>query len=304
MMKMPRWQLLVVVLISSLLLGGCSLLDKKNVAGLQVITNEIPSTLFLDGQYLDKTPYINKTIKPGTYTLKIQPEDAELTPHETQVQLRKGLLTVVTWKPGDRPETSGGIIYEMEAVKTDKAELSFVTIPDNAIVRIDDGQQQFSPLVVTDIEPGHHQFQVSLPSYNTQKHTINAVKGHRISITVKLAKSVNTNNDIVVDPMATTSAQLNASLVGSTPSATRRATTSAQTNSTGPTVTIKPTNFFQNNEEVLRVRTTASVSGATVGFAPVGSSYAYLGETQAGWYKIQFNNQVGWVSGQFASLQE
>lgn len=160
----------LILLTSSVLFSACSNpLDRRNVGGLQVITQDVPSSLFLDGQYLDKTPYINKTIKPGTYTLKIEPDNTNLVAHEAVITVRKGLLTVVTWKPGARAETSGGVVYEMEPIAGGKTELSFTTIPDNAIIRIDEGEQKFSPLVVADLEPGHHQLEVSLPSYVTQK---------------------------------------------------------------------------------------------------------------------------------------
>ena len=295
---MNVWGKISILISSALILSGCSLIDRKNVAGLQVITNNTPSSLFLDGQYLDKTPYINKTIKPGEYTLKIQPDDQELIPHETQISLRRGTLTVMTWKPGDRSENSGGIIYEMEQIKSSQGELSFITIPNNSIVRFDQGEQQFSPLVLRNIEPGHHQFEISLPSYEKQQHTINVIKGYRVNITAKLAKSdppenngyFNNDSSPVEDSPEQTPAVPN----------DLESTTSSTTS--GQLVTIKPTGFFQNQVEVLKVRQEASSSASIIGHALVGNSYPYLNEALAGWLKIKFDNQSGWVSDQYAEL--
>ncbi len=285
---MNIWKKVLVLISSALFLSSCSILDRKNVAGLQVITNETSSSLFLDGQYLDKTPYINKTIKPGEYTLKIQPDNQELISHETQISLRKGTLTVITWKPGNKSENSGGIIYEMEKIKSTQGELSFITIPNNSIVRFNQKEQQFSPLILKNIEPGHHQFEISLPSYEKQQHTINVIKGYRVNITAKLAKSdppeekanyLNNNTPIKNDVESTQSASSSSQLV-----------------------TIKSTGFYQNETEVLKIRQEASPSATIVGHALVGQSYPYLNETLTGWFKIEFDNQIGWVSEEYTEL--
>ena len=285
---MGIWKKLVIIISSTFILSGCSILNNKNVAGLQVITNDTTSSLFLDGQYLDKTPYINKTIQPGEYTLKIQPDDQKLVPYETQISLQKNTLTVVTWKPGSRSENSGGIIYEMEEIKSSQGELSFITIPNNSIIKFDQREQQFSPLVLKNIEPGHHQFEISLPSYEKQQHTINIIKGYRVNVTAKLAKSD--------PPQERTESSNNSVSIKNDVESTQSASSSGQM------ITIKSTGFYQNETEVLKIRQEASPSATIVGHALVGQSYPYLNETLTGWFKIEFDNQIGWVSGEYTEL--
>lgn len=302
-----RWLItLVLILVAAVGLSGCSFLDRKTKAGLQVSTNDIPSTLFLDGQYLEKTPYIAKDIRPGTYTLRIQPDDANLVAHETTITLEKGLLSVVIWKPGTAPESSGGVMYEMTKLKNKRdTELSILTVPDNAIVKIDDQPTDFAPLLKTDLEAGQHEFEVSLPSYETQKHTINLVAGHKINVTVKLARNgggETTNLPPAASASASATPKPSSSPNPSPTSATTSAQTSRQIPVVGPKVVIKKTNYFDQGQEVLRVRGDASPGAAEVGFAPVGHEYTYLNETKNGWFKIQFESQVGWVSGQYATL--
>ncbi len=303
--------LAVVVVASSVLFAGCNPLTIKQKAGLQVITNDVPAVLFLDGQYLDRTPYIAKDIKPGTYTLRIEPEDTTLVPYETSITLRKGLLSVVLWRPGTRPELSGGVMYEMEKLPNSKeTELSLVTIPDRAIVRIDGENKGFSPTSARDITPGQHEFEVSLPSYETQKHTLNMVAGHHITVTVKLAKLANAALDkdpSMPDPNPTASpaATASSSATATTSGVVKGVSTSSGSRALeigGPRIKIESTNFFYNGQESLRVRATPANNGTELGFAPVGSEYPYLNEKQNGWFKIKFNSQEGWVSGQFAKL--
>lgn len=290
---------LVVMLVLSAALSGCTLLDKNNSAGLQIITGEVPSTVFLNGQYLEKTPLIQKDIQPGEYQVRIQPDNSELTAHETQVTLRKGLLTVVTWKPGLRPETSGGVIYEMEPLKNKKsAEVSFVTIPDGAIVSLNGHDKEFSPVIIPAVSPGPTEFEVTLPSFETQRHTLSVVQGYRMVVTVKLAK-LDEDQDAALtpSPSATSSASVSGQLAG--PSAAANAT---QSGATGSHLLILPTGYFREGTEVLRVRESASPAGKEVGFATVGHTYPYLGESQGNWFKLQLETAAGWVSADYVEL--
>jgi uncharacterized protein YgiM (DUF1202 family) len=310
----------LAIIVFSLVLSGCtSFFDKNNKSGLQVLTNDTGAAIFIDGQYLDKAPYINKELKPGQYLLKIQPDDSSLVPYETTINLRKGLLTVLTWKPGSSSELSGGVMYELEKLSSTKqTELSVISIPDGAVISIDGGEKEFSPVLKSDIQPGTHEITISLPSFEEQSHTVNIVQGHRLNILVTLAKNpVAVENETTVDatPAVTTSpsAQINNATNSAKTASASAVTTppkndlgniSLNTNAiTGPKVTITSTNFFQNNQEVLRVRDAIGVSGKELGFAPVGSSYAYLNETTTGWYKIEFNGQEGWVSSKYAKLE-
>jgi hypothetical protein len=299
---MKKAMLMAVGVLASLVFSACNPLDSKLKAGLQVITTDVPSSLFLNDQYLDKTPFIGKDLKPGQYKLRIQPEDPTLVPHETSISLKKGLLTVVTWKPGQLVETSGGVTYEMEPLQDRSAtELSFVTVPDNAIIKIDNQENIFSPVVETGIAAGQHEFEVSLPSYESQKHTINVVAGYRITITVKLAKNVTTDGTPILNSTATPNATPNPATSAAQPRLTPTPTPAPVI--TGPSVTIKPTNYLVNGKQVLRVRDTSNSSGKELGFANVGDSYSYLGVTQNGWYKISFNGAEGWVNATYATLK-
>lgn len=290
--------------------SACEILDSKTKAGLQVITNDIPVSLFLNDQYLDKSPYINKEIKPGKYAIKIVPENTELAPYETIIKLNKGLLTVVTWNPGKTPETSGGVVYEMEKLSNNKqSEISFITIPDNTIINFDNQEPQFAPLILQGLEPGHHEFEIKLPSYETQKHTINVIEGHRLIVSAKLAKNSGktpeTENSQEKTQVSSPGAQVIPEVTIATLTASEEAKTAAKVIKVeGSKVTILPTNYFQNGVEVLRVRESSGPSGKEIGLAPVKTEYQYLKETKDGWFKINFEGKEGWVSGTYAKLTE
>jgi uncharacterized protein YgiM (DUF1202 family) len=282
---------LVLVLFSGMLLGGCTL-RKEEKSGLQIITGEESASVFIDGSYLEKSPLIQKDLKPGEYLIRIQPDNPQLVSYETPVTLKPGLLTVLTWEPGQTSEVSGGVLYEMEKLnKNDKSEVTFISIPDGVIISMDGGDKQIAPLTLTEIEPGQHEFEATLPSYEVQKHTINVVAGYRMIITIKLAK-----NDVMPSPEPSPT-------VKPTPTDTDTPTTQDSQATDGEMVKISSTSFFQDGEEVLRVRDAAGGSGKELGFAKVGESYTYLSETKNGWYKIQFEEEEGWVSGKYSELE-
>lgn len=307
---MKRLLSLVLLVCSSLFLSGCNPLAYKAKSGLQVITGEVPSSVFLNNQYIGKTPLIEKSIKPGFYHVSIQPEDSEFVPYETDLSLRKGLLTVITWKPEKRPELSSGVILEMEKLEnSQQTEVSFTTIPEGAIITLD-GKKEFSPIVLSDVKPGVNEFEVTLPSYETQRHSVNVQQGYKMLVTVKLAKlqEIGKTDPAVVEDTttatATPSPTLKTPVATATPVATPAKATTQLGSVAGGTVTILKTGFFQDGKEVLRVRETPVSSGKELGFAEVGSTHPYLGEQKNSWYKISFQGSTGWVNGAFAKLSQ
>jgi uncharacterized protein YgiM (DUF1202 family) len=310
--NMKRLVLFITLIFTSFLFSACTNpLAKQATSGLQVqITDGVAASVYLDGNYVEKTPFISKELNPGEYTLKIQPDDPELIPYETQINLRPGLLSVVTWRLAERPEFSGGVVYEMEPISSkNSSELSFVTIPDGVIVSVAGKDKDFSPVIMPNINPGHIEFEVSLPSYGIQKHTINAIPGYRMLVTVKLAKENLSQPTQKITQEIETINVASGEAKGVQTQASDSAVVKDTTNSAqlknpiiGSKVTIKPTNFFVNGKEVLRVRDLPNSAGKELGFAKVGTDYKYLENTEGNWFNIQFENESGWVSNQYAQL--
>ncbi len=284
--------------------------SNKIKSGLQVVTTGSKASLFLNDQYLDKTPYINKQIVPGEYTLRIVPDDQNLAAYETPVTLHKGSLSVVGWKPGKTVETSSGTIYELESLDNkNQTEISFVTIPDNAIIRFDDGERLFAPTILKNVNPGRHEFEVSLPSYETQENNLQAVAGYRLNITIILGREDILNG---ADKPQETGEELDSQQETATDSARDKALAGEGTPSgdLSSQLTIRSTNYFLQGKEVLRVRLGAGLESDPVGFVESGESYPYIEQSDNNWYKIEFEDALteepkeGWISGEFAEISE
>lgn len=277
--------IIVFFIILSTFLSGCiPEFNKVPTAGLQINTGNIRSSVFINGQYLDKSPLIKKDLKPAEYYIEIKPDDEELATYQTNLTLLPSLLTVITWVPGKTPEQSGGVIYEMEPLSDkDKSEVSFSSIPDGAIVEFADFDKDFTPVVFTNVEPEEKEFTVSLPSYSTQKHSIRVVKGYKMHITVKMAKL---------------SAYTKIPNSNETPSSTNNLSNYSNDNiaTSSGFVTITPTNLYINGTEVLRVRNGPGLDTDSIGTVKVGEKYQLLNRPNNGWIEIQVGTASGWVS--------
>lgn len=295
MLKILRPRFITLLIMLALTLSGCALFESKERAGLQVITDGVPSLVFLDGQNLDATPLVSKNLKPGQYQVRIEPTNPEYVPYETTLTLRRSTLTVMMWKPGSSPELSGGVIYEMEPLRSsDATEVVFQTIPEGAIISLEGREKEFSPAVFTDIAVGNREYEISLPSFEIQHHTISVQPGYRMIVNAKLAKlelpgemdpEVSLDTELEVAPIATEPADLE------------------ETTTDQGFVRIKRTSYYVDEQEVIRVRAAPASNSRELKVIPVEQRYPYLGETENYWHKIDADGIEGWISGDFAVLE-
>jgi hypothetical protein len=225
--------LLLILISTPILFSGCeNQLDKRRFAGLQVKTNDIAASVYINDEYLSDAPFLRKNLKPGNYNLKIVPQDPKYVPYELPIKLSRGLLAAVIWTPGDRVETSGGVVYELEKISNlQLTEITVSSIPDGAIVRINDGEMEFTPTLRSELIPGKHDVHISLPSYTQQHHTLNLVAGHRLNVFFKLARSQDALEANLGDFNSDSQSDLNTNSQGEASSATASGTVNSDSNS-------------------------------------------------------------------------
>ncbi len=298
-------------------------LIKLKSAGLQVEYNgsDQYASVFLNNQYLEKAPLSEKNIQSGDYILKIVPDDQDLAEFSIPITLTEGALTVVTYNPGPDTKQSSATIYEVEA-QNDLKELgtiSFETYPENALLSFDQAPTQYTPITIEALLPQEYSYSVSLPSYEIQEHKIQVLAGHQIKVTIKLAKLL-TDEQLSIQADSNVNTENNTNqATASTELAENLGDSELENDSwgveeidqiDGKKVLIKKTNFFIDNQEVLRVREKPSLSARELGFAKSDYYYPYienLGEDSeidesGNWLKIRFENQEGWINVNFAEL--
>lgn len=305
---------LFILLTATLVFAGCTLPSfAQKKAGLKVnIANAEPTSITLDGRDLGQAPYDSNDLKPGSYTLKLTPQNSAKPSYETSINLNSGLVTVVTWSFGATAEESGGEIFELSKSSGGKTELSVVTNPDNIIVKVDGQSKGFSPLTLDDLSVGSHSLTLTSPGYVERTSNPSLVKGYRVTVTSKLGREPET---AVPTSQATQSAE-----VAVAPSPSPRTTTASPKPSPKASPKVSPTPVASQSGVItttttpplpyveisstetgwLRVRAEASASSAEVAKLGVGSKVPYI-ETTNGWHKVEYQTgKQGWVSGQFA----
>ncbi|MFZ2202142.1 MAG: PEGA domain-containing protein [Microgenomates group bacterium] len=286
-MKLTR---LILILSTSLLLGGCSLFGGKK-AGLQVTANP-QANIFLDNKSLGQTPVYQEGIKPGSYTLKIAAADQTLSAWEGKITLNAGALTVIDRQLAADPAKSFGYTLTFEALANKTAtEVNLVSFPDTVSVMVDGAPVGFTPFKSDSIAAGGHTFTLTSPGYQDQVIKASIRTGNRLVINVQLGAQTIVPTPT---PIATPSATPTLGNVEITP-LPKQATNSAILK---PYVEILATP--DNNR--LKVRSENVIGNNIIAIVNTGDKFPYFA-TSGSWFQIEYlTGKKGWVSSTYAKL--
>lgn len=279
--------------------------QQQGQAGLQV-KSDPPASVFLDSRFLGRTPYEDR-IEPGEYTLKLIPEStaSNTASWQGKVVLASNILTVVNRELGISDLSSAGEVISLEKLSGKDTEISIVSIPDGASVKIDGQDQGTAPLLLRNVEPGEHEVIITSPGFVTRAVKAVATAGYKLTITVQLGISEggessvqgeSTETTSEGDPEITTTPGLTATI---TPKPTSADSTSSEDDPERPFVEIldTPTGW-------LRVREEASTASDEIAKVNPGEKYPFTDE-ESGWIKITLSDgSEGWISGRYAEKFE
>ncbi len=297
-LRMKKKGLIIIVGVLALVLIGIIIktkfLGRSQTGALQVFATP-RATVFVDGNQVGITPYMNDKIKAGEYTVKLVPEATidSLASWEGKVNLIPGILTVVNRTLGVSETASSGEIINLERIgRKDKSALAVISIPDQAVVKVDGDPKGFTPLTIDDLEPGDYEVVISSAGYEDRQVSAHAVGGYKLIINAQLAQKIEGIEE------ATPSGELEEG-ANATPSVSPTPTSKIEvTPPPKPYVKVKetPTGF-------LRVRLGPSTSATETAQIKPGEMYPYLNEEENGWLKIEYEkNKEGWVSGVYVDL--
>lgn len=256
---------LTVVMLFSVLFGGCALVPKK--AGIEIMST--PSAkVFIDNKESGMTPYKNNSLKPGEISVKLTTnEGAEFN---RKIELQNKVNTVINWEFGKTEKESGGYVLSMEKTgDIKKSSLLINATPDKSAVLIENEIIGFSPTKIDDIGEGDKQITISFPGYKSSNLFVKAIKGYQLLVDSKLAQDI----PLVVETPEITPA----------PSIREAAKVKIKTTETG----------------WLRVRAESNNSSAEVTKVKPDEVYVLL-EEKPDWYKIDLTGgKSGWVSAKY-----
>lgn len=287
-----RMKKILLLLTTSILLGGCTVKDLfvKAPAGLEIATTPI-STVFLNGESKGSTPYSDKNMKPGTYAIKLVPTSGDFPVYETKMDLITGASTIISRTFAQSELDSSGYTLGLQQETSGGTFLSVISDPDTVSITVDDKPSGFTPLSKIPTGPGSHSLLVTSPGYVDQTLSVNTVKGYNLIVNFKLASQT-----ITLTPSEP-----------ATVSAVPPSATPIPTSSNAPTTTteiIKPYVLIgDTGTGWLRVRKESLGTSEELGKADTGEKLKYLGEsTDLGWHKIEFEGNPGWVSGKYVTV--
>ncbi len=295
---MRRFVLPVIALILIIGVGGFIIKQKffqPANAGLKVSSNP-PASVFLDEIDIGSTPLERNDFKAGEVTLKLVPQATATTyfPWETKIKLIGGMMTVVNREFGETESSSAGEVMTLEKIADKKsASLAVISIPDSAVVTLNNETKGFTPLNLDALAKGNYEVRVSANGYKERMVRVKLVDGYKLMMNIKLAEE----KDEAEDEEEEEEDEEEAEVTG-TPTP-RAEVTPKTTPPPMPYVLIKdtPTGW-------LRVRIGPTTSATEAARVDPGNMYPLLDE-ESGWYQIEYEEgEEGWISGQYAEKYE
>ncbi|MBU1127104.1 MAG: PEGA domain-containing protein [Patescibacteria group bacterium] len=258
--------------------------------------------VFIDSVEQGVTPFESGKIEAGKHEIKLVPvsETDGASSWEATLDLVPGIFTVVNRTLGKSAANSSGIIISMEEITSRKsASIQVISIPDQAVVKINNESKGFAPVMLEGINPGSYNLTVSLPGYEERQIPLNAVLGYKIKVQVQLAQTI---EGIVEE--ATPSAEVEGAVDEKVEEEEEVVEKEESTVSIEkPYVKIKetPTGWLKVRSEP----SSAKGDETVLAKANTGDTFPYLDETTSGWHKIEYEeDEEGWVSGVYSELVE
>lgn len=244
----------------------------KGKGALKVDSN-VKAKVLLNGKVIGNTPLCKcdpaDTISTGLYTLQLVPEDGSET-FSTKVKILNSVLTAVdrTFLPGSY--ASSYVLY-LEKIKGDKADLFISSIPDGALITLDENDVGVTPKTITNISASEHEIELQKGGYGKKTILIRTVPGYKLIVEAVL---------------------------GTVPSGTENLP--GQTSPTPtPTPNSETVTILSTPVGFLRVRSGPGVNFSEVGQVNPGETFPFLNE-QNDWYQIQISEgKQGWVTNSY-----
>jgi hypothetical protein len=225
--------------------------------------------VLINGQEVGETPYTDSNLQEGELLVDLKSmEESSISakPWQGYVKLNPGTLTVINRNMEASAQTSSGEVITLESGKG----VTVVSTPPEAEVTVDGAVVGRTPITLTELSDGDHQFILSKENFVKRSIRAKVVNGFNLVLTVDLAIAEADLTKLPTVPVSST-AQV---VVKST-----------------------PTGF-------LRVRNTASANGQEVGQVKPGDVLTMLEEIP-NWYRVRLSDgKEGFVSAAYVQKKQ
>lgn len=266
---------------------------RHSLAGLYVSSN-VEAEIWLNNRLVGQVPFLDEKLKTGSNLLKIVPENGFYPPFETVLNLESGYLTVIDWHWQLETGKSFGLIYEISDASASSVVIN--SSPDRALVYWHgDSQPLFAPTTIDGLDPGIYQFTLNLPGFESLNGVLEIGEKQQITVTATLNSKTGTSNSEI-------SSENESENESEDENNEENVENSTNDTATAQLIKILPTNYFESEVEVLRVRSEPNSNGEQLGVVNVGETLPYLSKSQNGWHKVLFQGKSGWISSDFSEI--
>lgn len=303
---MKRGWLIAIAIVFVLVLVGlivrAKFFSKPGLGALQISTTP-KATVYLDGNQTGITPFFEEDIAIGEHTVRLEPEATEndLAPWEGKIEVSSNILTVINRELASDEASSSGEVLTLEKIGSkNSSSLAVVSIPDQAVVKIDGQPKGFAPVQVEDLAPGSYEVVISSTGYRERVVSANTVAGYKLTISVKLAKEIEGFEEEEPEEAEEEEEEPKEEETPTPTPSPKGSPKPTPTPPEKPYVKVKetPTGW-------LRVREEPSTGSSEVAKIAPDEMYPYSEEEKNGWYKIEYEDgKEGWVSGVYVELVE
>ncbi len=236
---------------------------------LEVKTNQ-ELTVVINGEQVGRTP-VRKKLPPQQATIQLlSAENGQESVWEGQAVVNHGTISLVRRNFTKDRQSSWGETLTFSSIPAKKeGAFSVTSYPTEAVVIFDGESKGYTPLLLEGLAPGQHNLELIKDGYENVVLGVNISPGYQLNAAVKLA--VLTEQESPAKTPSPTPAQPQV-VIGETPTGWLRVRSGAGT----------------GFEEVARVQP--------------GEKYPQLDENN-GWLKIQLEEESGWVSGQYVTIE-
>ncbi len=264
--------LVFVSLISILFQFGRAPLQKligsHSRSGLQIDSN-VKAKVFIGGQEVGETPFTDSNLQEGELLIGLEPvQESSTTAKLWQgyIRLNPGTLTVINRNLEASAQASSGEVITLETGKG----VTVISTPPEAQVEVDGAVVGRTPITLSDLSSGDHQFILSKENFVKRSIRAKVVEGFNLILTVDLAIAEADLTKLPTVPISATAQVV---------------------------VKNTPTGF-------LRVRSTASANGQEIGQLKPGDVVVMLEEIP-NWYRVRLSDgKEGFISASYAQKKQ
>lgn len=179
------------------------ILNFSERAGLRVDSVPI-SKVFINSKEVGTTPFQDENLTEGEYLIKLEQQDLQQIPKvlnwQGYVNLNGGTLSVINRQLASSIAAASGEVITLEKGRG----ITIISIPTQAEVSVDNKIYGRTPITISDLEGGEHQFLIGRDGFLKKSIKIKLVEGYNVILNIDLAIAEADLTKITTIPVSST----------------------------------------------------------------------------------------------------